>query len=166
MRGSAGFTLIEMLMVIAILGVLASIAFPSFNYLSANTKVKSASTELYLAMIRARSESVKRNRPVGVVATSGNKDTWHTGWSVVADGNQDGDFTDGEPTDRLIATQGSLSAVTIKMADTNVVFRPNGRLSGAAPQFEVTATDAKQSALSRCVSADVTGRPYIKTKAC
>lgn len=165
-RGSAGFTLLEMLMVLAILGVLAAFAFPSFGYLSANTKVKSASTEIYLAMIRARSESVKRNRTVGVIATSGNKDKWESGWSLVADGNNDGDFTDAEPTDRVISTQNAMSAVSIKMAATTVVFRPNGRISGAAPQFDVKPTDAKQVTVQRCVSTDVTGRPFIKTKAC
>ncbi|MGH8481409.1 MAG: GspH/FimT family pseudopilin [Nevskiaceae bacterium] len=170
-RGSAGFTMLELMTVITVLAILAAIALPGFGYLAANTKVKGASTELYLALIRARAESVKRNRGVAVVAASGDEDNWQAGWQIIADGNNDGDFADvASDDDRLIAEQGELQRVTIMMATDTLVFRPTGRLSDAAPStaqpaFDVASSDPNH-ALRRCVSADLTGRPYIRQEAC
>lgn len=164
-RGSAGFTVIELMAVITIMAILAALAIPGFGYLAASTKVKGASTEMYLALIRARSESVKRNRGVAVVATSGDENNWQAGWQIVADGDNDGVFDPGDADDRVISTQGELKRVSIVMATDNVVFRPTGRVSGAAPEFDVASEDPEFE-LKRCVSADLTGRPYIRQEAC
>lgn len=164
-RGAAGFTVLELLTVIAVMGILAAIAIPGFGYLAASTKVKGASTELYLAMVRARSEAVKRNRAAAVVAHA---DGWQAGWRVIADANNDGDFDDvAANTDRLVSTQGALARVTITMAGTSVIFRPTGRISGAVPAFQVTSEDQdRKVGLLRCVRTDLTGRPYVKPEAC
>jgi type IV fimbrial biogenesis protein FimT len=164
-RGSAGFTMLELMAVITIMAILAALAIPGFGYLAANTKVKGASTELYLAMIRARSESVKRNRGVALVAISGDEDNWQAGWQVIADGDNDGAFDPDDDDDRVVYQQGELKRVAITMADDTVVFRPTGRISGAAPEFDVASEDPEHD-LKRCVSADLTGRPYIRTEAC
>ena len=164
-RGSAGFTVLELMAVITIMAILAALAIPGFGYLAANTKVKGASTELYLAMIRARSESVKRNRGVALVAISGDEDNWQAGWQVIADGDNDGAFDPDDADDRVVYTQGELKRVAISMAADTVVFRPTGRISGAAPEFDVASEDPAHD-LKRCVSADLTGRPYIRTEAC
>jgi type IV fimbrial biogenesis protein FimT len=164
-RASAGFTLTELLIVIAIMGVLVAMALPGFGYLSATTKVKNASTEVYLALMRARSEAVKRNRSVSIVA---NPAGWQAGWQIIADGNNDGDFDDvASEDDRLVSDQGELKRVSIAMASTSVVFRPTGRIAGAAPSFAVTSEDSDRKVdLQRCVQADLTGRPYVKAEAC
>ncbi len=53
------------------------------------------------------------------------------------------------------------------MAADTVVFRPNGRISGTAPEFSVTAEDQDRKVdLMRCVETDLTGRPYVKQEAC
>ncbi|MGQ0586559.1 MAG: GspH/FimT family pseudopilin [Gammaproteobacteria bacterium] len=163
-QGSAGFTLLEVLMVMAVLGILASLAIPGFGYLAASTKVKGASTELYLAMVRARNEAVKRNRNVAVVADAAG---WGMGWQIIADGDNDGAFNPADADDRVVVTQGELRRVTITMAATSVVFRSSGRASGAAPQFSVTSEDQDRKVdLQRCVQVDLTGRPYVKDGAC
>lgn len=176
-RGSAGFTLLEMLSVIAIIGVLAAIAIPSFGFLAASTKVKGASTELYLALIRARSEAVKRNRSVAIVA---NNLGWAAGWQIIADTNNDNDFTNA---DTVVINQGVLQRVTINLDcdgaptetlsgvtedNTRIKFRPSGRIVGEAgfcdgpPAFEVTSIDPDRgAALMRCIRADLTGRPFV-----
>jgi type IV fimbrial biogenesis protein FimT len=159
--------MLELLTVIAILAILASIAIPGFGYLAASTKVKNAATDVYLAMIRARSESVKRNRAVAVVATSGDANNWGAGWQIIADGNNDGDFLDvGTDDDRLIIEQGVVKRVAITMGETSVVFRPTGRVSGATPpDFDIRSED-NEYPLERCVSTDLTGRPYVRPEAC
>lgn len=177
-RGAAGFTVLELLTVMAVMGILAAIAIPGFGYLAASTKVKGASTELYLAMVRARSEAVKRNRAAAVVANAAG---WQNGWRIIADANNDGDFDDvAANTDRLVTEQGDLRRVQITLAPacgsppcTRVVFRPNGRIAdnvadGASPPaFLVTSENQDRKVdLLRCVQADLTGRPYVKQGAC
>jgi type IV fimbrial biogenesis protein FimT len=168
MRRGAGFSLLELMVVLSIIGILVSIAIPGFGYLAASTKVKGASTELYLALIRARSESVKRNRSVQVVATSGDETRWNEGWRVIADQNNDGDYDDtAADQDRIIVEQGELQRVTITMAVDNVVYRPTGRIANAAkPEFDISSEDTEYDNLERCVSADLTGKPFIKTAGC
>jgi len=169
MRGAAGFTILEMMAVITILAILAAVALPGFGYLAASTKVKGASTELYLAMIRGRAEAVKRNRSVVIKATSGSATNWNAGWQVIADANNDGDFSDvGAGDDRLIYEQGDLRRVSITMGANQVVFRPTGRISSpAVVEFSVTSEDQdKKVNLLRCVETDLTGRPYVKQAAC
>jgi type IV fimbrial biogenesis protein FimT len=167
-RTQAGFTVIEMMTTITILAILVAVALPSFGYLAASTKVKGAATELYLAMIRARSEAVKRNRAVAIIAVSGDKDIWHSGWRVIADGNNDGDYVDAATIDRIVYEQGELKRVTIGMATDTVVFRPDGRVSSpAVVEFAIAAEDQdRKTELVRCVETDLTGRPYVKQEAC
>lgn len=159
-RPARGFTLLEMMIVIAIIGIVAAVGLPSFRYLTSTNRVKSASTELYLALIRARNEAVKRNRPVSL---SKNPAGWQAGWRIIADGNSDGSFTTSDP-DRLVAETGEQKRVTITSVDDSIVFLASGRVQSGAPQIEVTSQE--NTALQRCISADLTGKPYTKEGGC
>ena len=59
-----GFTLIELLVVIAILGILIGLATPSMSKFVADWRVNSAMNSLARDMRAARSEAIKRTRPV------------------------------------------------------------------------------------------------------
>jgi type IV fimbrial biogenesis protein FimT len=159
-RAASGFTLLEMMIVIAILGIVAAIAFPSFTYLSANTKIKNASTELYLALIRARNEAVKRNRLVSVTRNAGG---WAAGWQIIADQNNDGDFVDAE--DRVLVDAGALKRITITASQASIVFMASGRVQGTGtPTLEVVSQE--NPGMKRCITADLTGKPYTKEGPC
>ena len=63
---NSGFTLTELMIVVAIAGILAAIAIPSFTSLGESQRVKSASFEMYALLNIARSEAIKRNGDVTV----------------------------------------------------------------------------------------------------
>lgn len=78
-----GFTLIELMVAIAILGILVTMAAPSFNSFIDKYRVKRAADTVSAFLVNAKSEAVKRNRPVRVVITGGGS-TWCAGMTESA----------------------------------------------------------------------------------
>lgn len=87
-----GFTLIEVMVVILILGVLLVLALPNISSLGHGTRLSSYSNRFLLTLFLARSEAIKRNSWVVVCksndGTSCNPDGyWSQGWIVFTDRN-------------------------------------------------------------------------------
>lgn len=76
-----GFTLLELMIVVAILGILVSIAFPSYQRLLERNRLKEAAEALKSDMQLARTESIKRSQDVIVTRTTGNNGAWCYGFN-------------------------------------------------------------------------------------
>lgn len=74
----AGFTVIEMMMVLAVIAVIISLALPSYRALIEKRQVTSGAEQLSAFLSSAQLESVKRNREVGIrcVEDSGGCETF------------------------------------------------------------------------------------------
>lgn len=83
-----GFTIIELMIVIAIVGVLATLAIPSFTTYFQSSRVKGATEALASSLQMAKFEAAKRNAPVTLVFTPAAVNTQHTEWcfGAIADG--------------------------------------------------------------------------------
>lgn len=93
-RGQRGFTATELLVALAVAGVLTTLAVPGFAALARSVGLSSAANELLVALHTARSSAVLRGSPVAVCLTAddqtcvGVPDSVATGWLVfVADGS-------------------------------------------------------------------------------
>lgn len=79
-RPSRGFTLIELIVVMAIMVVLALVAVPSFVTFQRNSQLTSVANALLASINTARGEAMKRNQTAFVVPNTGTN--WGSGWKV------------------------------------------------------------------------------------
>jgi type IV fimbrial biogenesis protein FimT len=76
-----GFTIIELMVSIAIVAILVGIGVPSFQTAIQNARLSASISDLQAAMLNARSEAMKRNSPVVVAPIDGA--SWTSGWRTV-----------------------------------------------------------------------------------
>jgi len=94
-RRSFGFTLVELLLAIAVATILLSVGAPSFTALLNSTRLTDASNALLSSMHLARSEAVKRNSRVTLCKSADGSSCakaggWEQGWIVFHDTNDNG----------------------------------------------------------------------------
>ena len=154
LRQHAGFTIIELIVVVMLVAVMASIAAPSFTAMIKGTRIKGVASNLHMALLKARSEAVKRNESVRVQRTGAN---WTTGWSVVV-------VSDGT----VLTTDDSPQGVTIANADNpaNITYLRSGRPLAVPAPFQVNpnpAITSESAKTGRCrrVTIGVSGLPSV-----
>lgn len=144
---SRGFTLVEIIVVLVILGIFAVMAVPSFHEMVASNHVRSASEQLRTALLLAREEAVKRNGSVTLTCTSSN---CLSGWTVTA----------GTTT---LSKQSAFSDSRLSISGpASVVFDRSGRLGGTA-SFQVQHTDTSRV---NCVRVYLSGLADVAAVAC
>lgn len=97
----AGFTLFELMVGIAIAGILMGLAVPSFQEYGRNARVIAAHNDLSTALHYSRSEAIRRAARVSLCPSSsfthcGDATAWPSGWFAFVDDNADGQRQEGE----------------------------------------------------------------------
>lgn len=101
--GQAGLTLIELMMTVAILGVILSLSAPTFARLQENYRLGTAANRLAAAINLARSEALARKQAVSLCPADGSSvcaGDYSAGWAVFS--NEDRDPLLDPPADELI----------------------------------------------------------------
>ena len=178
---SKGFTLIELMIVIAIAAILMTLAAPSFSLMINNSKVTSATNEFIGSLNLARSEALKRSNNVSVcksniafTACDTTASTFTTnGWIV---------FTDACGVTGLLdsvaatATTPACNDLAIKVGESDdqisirenvsagtadidfVTYNLSGRVAGTPPAFAVKTVTGNTSVKQNKVSISRIGR--------
>jgi type IV fimbrial biogenesis protein FimT len=154
----AGFTVLEIIVVVAILGILATIGLPSMRDLIASSKVRTAASDLYSSLIFARSEAIKRNSSVDVIPSVASN--WGAGWSVRVTGAAE-NLTAREAVTNDVTLGGPASSIRYR-GDGRLVDPATGSLFAAEVPFTFRATSFTHIPL-RCISVDPSGRPSVRT---
>ena len=163
-RRGKGFTLIELMVVMAILAIFVVVALPGFSALRLSTNLKSYSSELAASVLMARSEAIKRNIPMRLCSTSdgaicATSSDWEQGWLVL------------DPNDVVIKRQQSMpdgfkltsTSDGSTVMTTALTFQPSGVSSTVAVMIVCRLTPTVGNH-QRLVTVTATGRPRI-TKA-
>ena len=142
-----GFTIIELMVVMAIVAVVASIAMPSMRDLIVASRVRSASSDFYASLITARSEAIKRRTNATVAPKS---TTWNSGWDVKV-GATVFQSVDAIPGDVAV----------LPASPATITYAMNGRVTSGA-QTVVFYTSSMPSVKARCVSVETNGMPRVR----
>ncbi|MGW8391440.1 GspH/FimT family pseudopilin [Pseudoduganella sp. HUAS MS19] len=88
-----GFTLLELMIVLAILSILFASALPELGNMLAGRQLRSASADLLAAINDTRAQAIARRRVVTLLAENGN---WQQGWLIIIDANANRSPDQGE----------------------------------------------------------------------
>lgn len=172
MRRVSGFTLIEMVVVVAILAILASIALPSYRSLIANNRVVASTNDLIADLALARSEAAKRGGTsvVTVCASSdGSSCSGATDWSggrlVFVDGGTQG-AVDGTDSTTMLRNSRAVSELVITSGGFStagfISYSADGSISSNLPG---TITICSSGLIGRVVSISNIGRTSVAATA-
>jgi type IV fimbrial biogenesis protein FimT len=136
-----GFTLVEMMVTLAVFAVLSTLAAPSFNEAMLSNKLASFANRFAASAQLARSEAIKRNSVVRLCRSAdgiscAGSGTFQQGWVIFHDVNNDGVLDAGET---VIQVEQALSA--------DYHFTSN---SGYSLAFQAIGAGATSAVLSLC----------------
>jgi type IV fimbrial biogenesis protein FimT len=143
-----GFTLLELMIVVALVAIIATMGYPSFTEFMVSQRVRAAASALYDSLLLARSEAVKRNTAVSMSVTN-----LKDGWTIVVTSNT-----------TLLRTQEPFAGLQFSPANPSIAYNGFGRLSsGAGTKITVTSPSSSKS---RCITIDTVGRPRVAEGVC
>ncbi|MBN0989053.1 GspH/FimT family pseudopilin [Amphritea pacifica] len=159
-----GFTLIELIVTIAVAAILIAVGIPSFSDFIKRGQITEQRDTLYASLMLARSEAVNRGSSVSVCATSNQAScniagagtvSWATGWLVFTDPDEDGVVDSDETVMKVMSAIGGGNSV--KWDDGRLITYDNEGRSSSAGTF--TFCDAsKDVSYARAVIISSSGR--------
>ncbi|MDX8126290.1 GspH/FimT family pseudopilin [Methylomonas sp. OY6] len=168
---SKGFTLVELMVTIAIAGVLVGIAIPSFTSIISNNRLTTSANELVTALNLARSEAVKRGFQVTVRRKGATSTQWESGWDIFVDRDGNNTFSDnGNATlceateDCLLKTYSALPGnLTLRTGNSSykdyAAYLPNGLSKAGVGDTFTLCSDSGTSMPQRTIVINPIGRP-------
>jgi prepilin-type N-terminal cleavage/methylation domain-containing protein len=157
MKTIKGFTLVELMVTIAVFAIIATLAAPNLSQTLKNTKVKTSSGDIFNFLQQARTEAVRLGKTVTICGSSdgtncltANKTNWSTGLIAKSSASS-------TPIQKLTFENSQLSI----NAPETIPFNPVGSTNA---EHEITVAIAGADTYSVCV--EVIGRAFKSKTGC
>ena len=155
-RSQQGFTILELMTVVAIAGILMAVGVPSYNNMVKNNCLTTKANSLVSSLQFARSEAAKRNASVSIDASNSGDNTneWGTGWTIKDNiGN----------TIRTVQLQCDLTTVDETSDSTSFTYGGDGFIVNGGT---LDLCDDRTGETGRQITISVTGRPAVANLTC
>ena len=147
-RRISGFTMMEMMVSIAILAIITAFAVPSFRALSQNATLSATTSEFVGDLNQARSDAISRKNSVTFAPVS--TANWAQGWTTV----------DSAATQLSIRNReaAGVTATVTPNTVTNIVFNRDGTVQGWSSSIVITICDDRAGETGRSLAISRLGQ--------
>lgn len=165
-----GFTLLELIIIIAILAVTMAIAAPNLGTMIANNRISSDASDFVSALQLAKAEAVARVNPVIICKKNTdstgcvNSGSWNQGWIVFSDDNGNGGVDAGANEDVLLIHDALGAQITFGGTTgvaNSITYRPSGTTSLTTTGTLIMCDDRGFDTSARGIIVTITGRGSV-----
>ena len=169
-----GFTLVELLVTLAIGAILLVIAIPGYAFLASSSKLAAATNDLVSSLQMARSEAVKRRMRVTVCKSRSTGSAspacdpsaeWRDGWLIFVDGGTRGIVDADDTVLRVRQRLPTTIIITSNNFSSFISYRPNGVSQGQNGLGNGTLSVCVGNS-QRDIIVNMTGRPRLHHTFC
>ena len=169
-KQAPGFTLVELLVTVAVIGIIAAVGAPRFDDVVASTRVTAQANDFISSLLYARTEAVKRGVRITLCKSSDGaacttNGGWHQGWIAFTDGDGDAAVDPGETVIRDGAALPSPFTLTgTTQVAHYITYLPTGRTQrsdGSTQSGTLTLDHPRIDDITRLISISRTGRAKV-----
>jgi type IV fimbrial biogenesis protein FimT len=156
-----GFTLVELVVTLALAAILTTLAIPSFSEVLRQWRRDSATRELTTSLQLARSESIKSSRQIVVCPST------DTGWIVFVDDSTsppNGAYDANERILKVVTAPSGIESIESSDEVESMQFLPNGLMGSATTTLTITPSGATSDTKVDEITVSRVGRVSVVTK--
>lgn len=158
MKINKGFTLVELMITVAMMSIMLTVGLPSFQSIIVSSRLTSSTNAMVSALQLARFEALKQHKTVTIKKKEAN---WQGGWDVFVDANENGNMDDKE---KLVSYDKINSTVLVTgngtTYDNYVSYDASGRINAIGNFLFKSQSECRKIIIA------ATGRIRIETPSC
>jgi type IV fimbrial biogenesis protein FimT len=162
---NAGFTLIELMIVMVIVAIFVTVGVPNFQNMIGDNRLSTQANSLVSSLQFARSEALKTGTQVvvcrstdGSTCAGGTGTTWESGWIVFVDADNNNAISLGDAV--IQSNQGLVGGNTLRSAggfDTRITYEATGLQTASAGTFRLCSGHNPDVNQGRQIAVSPTG---------